>query len=81
MKTFKTFLKASNTQTNLRQLIQNILSSYRSTPHSTTRCSPAKLFLQEKEYFYVVLDKCLVDLCNPLVRNHTELLDVDRFIP
>lgn len=48
VKTFKNFMKASKTQTNVLQRIQNFLLSYRSIPHTTTGCSPAKLFLQRE---------------------------------
>ena len=48
VQTFKNFLKTSNSQSSLLQMIQCFLLNYRSTPHTTTGCSPAKLFLQRE---------------------------------
>ena len=48
VQTFKKFMKTSSSKTNLPQQIQNFLLSYRCTPHSTTGCTPSKLFLQRE---------------------------------
>ena len=48
LQTFKNYLKTSSSQSCLLQRIQSFLLSYRGTPHSTTGCSPAKLFLQRE---------------------------------
>ena len=48
VQTFKRFMKTSSSRTNLSQQVQNFLLSYRSTPHSTTGCTPSKLFLQRE---------------------------------
>jgi hypothetical protein len=48
VQTFKNYLKTSSAQSCLLQRIQSFLLSYRGTPHSTTGCSPAKLFLQRE---------------------------------
>jgi transposase InsO family protein len=44
----KNYLKMSSTQSCSLQRIQSFLLSYRGMPHSTTSCSPAKLFLQRE---------------------------------
>ena len=50
MKTFKYAmeLSADDPASSIQRRIQNFLLSYRSTPHSTTGSSPAKLFLQRE---------------------------------
>lgn len=48
VQTFKNFLKTANSQSSLLQRIRCFLLNYRSTPHTTTGCSPAKLFLQRE---------------------------------
>ncbi|CAB4033018.1 Transposon Tf2-9 poly, partial [Paramuricea clavata] len=48
VQTFKNYLKTSSAQSCLLQRIQSFLLSYRGMPHSTTGCSPAKLFLQRE---------------------------------
>ncbi|CAB3985344.1 protocadherin, partial, partial [Paramuricea clavata] len=48
VQTFKNYLKTSSAQSCLLQRIQSFLLSYRGTPHSTTGCLPAKIFLQRE---------------------------------
>ena len=57
VQTFKNYLKTSSTQSCLLQRIQSFLLNYQGTPHSTTGCLPAKLFLQRESRIRLSLVK------------------------